>query len=476
MKAAIYVRVSSDEQIKGFSLEKQEETCMDFLKKEGHELYHVYCDPGLSAKDTNRPELQKMLAEIPRKSFDMIVVWNSDRLTRDVIDGLTMVKTLFNKYDIKFASITEDIDTSTPDGMMMFTMRLMMAQRERERIGERVSMGQAKKASLGRRVSLGDIYGYDKVDGKLVINEVEAAVVNKMFEWYVHKGWGYAKIAAALNDGPDKTPAKHTDWKPVTIKGILRNITYIGKNIWTPKRGEPIITIGEHKPILTDELYYLAQTQLKRRFSGEMSRSSYSYPFSSIVKCGECGGSYTAYYTKKPVDKNAYCNYRCSNKKGGLCKASDIAQLKLEKLFFTHFAKLPIIQSSELVLDAVDQIQAFEKERKRIAKEIDKLEKRKNNLLADLGDRIISRDDYKNMMEETNKNLTKLRKELEIIDVPEVAASISPGEMMDMVENLYEDWEYTDDEDRKFLIQAMFKRIVIKKENNEWTIKEIDPA
>lgn len=474
MRAAIYCRVSTDEQAKhGYSLDAQQEQCMSYIKQFGHDLHKIYVDDGYSAKNMKRPALQDMLSDVEKKKIDIIIIWRLDRLTRKALDGLRMVDEIFTKYGASFASITERHDLTNAQGRWMFTVALANAQNERELIGERVAFGQAKKAATGRRVSLGPIYGYDKVDGRLEVNEEEAEIVNQIFELYVYKSYGYAKISATLNDGTAK--AKKTTWKPVTIKGILKNITYIGKNSWTPKNGSPIVTQGEHQPIISEELFYLAQTQLKRRGDGNMSRSSYPYPFSSIVKCGDCGASYTAYYTRKPTDKIAYCNYRCANKKPGLCKASDIAQLKLEKLFFTYIDNLEF-ESDPYVPDlSKDDVKKLEKQKAKLKREIEKQETRKKNLLMDRSDRIISQKDYTTGIEEINNILTKLQSDLDLIEPAEIAVTRSPNEAIELIRNVHHDWPHMEPEQRKFIIQMLFKRIIIKKEKT-WSIIQVDPA
>jgi site-specific DNA recombinase len=475
MKAAIYVRVSTDEQAKhGFSLEAQQESCMSYIKSFNHELFKVYIDDGYSAKNMNRPALQDMLDDIRNKRIEIIVLWRLDRLTRKARDGLEMVDEIFNKYGVSFATITERHDLTTAQGRWMFTVSLANAQNERELIGERVTFGQEKKAQKGFRVSLGAIYGYDKVNGKLEPNENESPIVHRIFEYYVFKGWGYGRIAAALNS--ESIPAKKTSWQPVTIKGILKNITYIGKNSWTPRNGQAVINDGEHVGIITEELFLLAQTQLKRRCSGEMSRSSYNYPFSTIIKCGACGGSYNAYNkVRRRSDAKAYTNYRCANRKAGICKASDIAELKLEKLFFDYFDKEEIYGTNYIPEPTPDEIRSFEKEKSRITREVNKLDKRKNNLLDDLGDRVITREEYKESVEKINQNLSKLREEMNILEPQEVAVTHSPDEIIDFVRRLKTDWEHMNNQDRKFVVQSFFKRIVIKKEMT-WSILEVDPT
>lgn len=474
MRAALYVRVSTDEQARhGFSLEAQQESCMSYIKNFGHELHKIYVDDGYSAKNMNRPALQEMLDDIRNKQIDIIIIWRLDRLTRRALDGLRMVDEIFTKYGVSFATITERHDLTTAQGRWMFTVSLANAQNERELIGERVSFGQAKKASNGRRVSLGEVYGYDKVNGKLQVNENEAVTVRQIFNWYVYKGWGYGKIAAQLNE--ERIPAKKTQWVHSTIKGILMNQTYIGKNAWTPKNAETIVTVGEHEAILEDDLFALAQERLKRRGGLEMSRSSYHFPFSSIVKCGNCGASYHANKTKKAEDTLSYVNYRCANRKPGKCKEPDIAEIKLKKLFFEYFRDLTVEVEEIQPPMTDDQVKLMQKEKSRIEREIKKLENRKNNLLDDLGDKIITREEYKGKVEDINSKLAKLNEEMNVLEPPEAAASTqSPEQVISIVQNLEGDWKYMENEQRKFLIQMIFKRIVITKESNEWKIKEVE--
>ena len=173
-----------------------------------------------------------MLSQIKSKKFDVICVWNSDRLTRTVLDGLIMVTNMFRPAGIEFVSYTEDIDTSTPDGMMMFTIRLSMAQRERERIAERASMGQAARARRGLRNTPTRPYGYDiNADLSLTTNEEEAVIVRQVFEWFL-AGWGRIKIARTLNTtgiNGEPIPAKGGGlWYESVITDMITNPTYIG--------------------------------------------------------------------------------------------------------------------------------------------------------------------------------------------------------------------------------------------------------
>ena len=115
MKAAIYSRISAAEQSK-YSISEQIELCQKKMIDDGHEVVDIFVDEGYSSKTMNRPALKAMLSQIKAKKFDIICVWNSDRLTRTTLDGLTMVTTMFRPNGIEFVSFTEDIEAGDFDG------------------------------------------------------------------------------------------------------------------------------------------------------------------------------------------------------------------------------------------------------------------------------------------------------------------------------------------------------------------------
>lgn len=471
MKAASYSRVSTDEQaIQGYSLEAQEESIIRYIQEHGWEFVGSYIDPGRSGKNLKRPEIQKLIKDVKDGKIDIIVIHKLDRLTRNIGD-LHYLINLFDEKKIQLHSITEKLDTSTAMGRMFVYMLGVFAQWYRENLSEEVIKGQLAKHRKGKRVALGDIYGYDVVDGKLVINPVEAQYVHIIFELYVYKGYGYDRLCQYLNGrAPSKTGGI---WVPSTVKGILQNVTYIGKNSWKPKKAPEEsrdIVDGDHEPILDEELFNLAQKQMKRRRNKEMSRSSYHHPFSSILKCGECGASYHAHNTvKRRNDKKAYTNYRCQNRKGKICNASDIAELKFTKLFFAYFKGLEFKEHTYTYAESVDDV---ERRRKVVEQEIKKQEQRRINLGMDLADRIIDRDTYRELISQINATIEELREGLEQYEEKE--ETISPEEVIDFIINLESNWEYMTKEDQKFLVQMMIKKITIKKIDGEWKILDVE--
>jgi len=120
VRCAIYTRVSTEEQAKsGYSLPAQEERLRAHAKSQGWTTYKVYVDDGYSAGSRNRPALKRLLFDGSLKRFDVVLAYKIDRLSRSLKDLIDIVAEL-NRYDIGFKSCTELIDTTRPEGRLMF--------------------------------------------------------------------------------------------------------------------------------------------------------------------------------------------------------------------------------------------------------------------------------------------------------------------------------------------------------------------
>lgn len=470
MKAVIYTRISREEQSK-YSISEQVELCQKKMVEAGHEVVDIFVDDGYSSKTMKRPALQSMLSQIKSKKFGVICVWNSDRLTRTVLDGLVMVTTMFRPAGIEFASVTEDIDTSTSDGMMMFTIRLSMAQRERERIAERASMGQAARARRGLRNTSTRPYGYDidKADLSLVINEEEAVIVRQIFEWFL-SGWGKIKIARTLND--QNTPSRDGGiWYESVITPMLENPTYIGATHYKPKEApesQRIIVANMHEPIITQKDFEDVQYMLKRRMEQHMSTSSYDFPFSTILKCGECGRSYHGKQATFGGKRNTVRFYRCSGKyRVNACKdGSDISEIKLSKMFMDFLEHFEIETSiPNKPIDGVD----VEKQIKHINKMLDESATKRKNYARAMGSGKMDYEMFEELIDEENRKM-KLW-EIDLASLQQIKPSKKTmQDAFTYIKNLRGNWHKMDFAKQKESVQRLFEVIVIKKTGEEWSI------
>lgn len=173
LRIGAYDRVSLEEQADGYSLNAQKAALKEYCEKKGYELVDVYSDEGESAKDFERPEVQRLFRDLLfHDKLDAILVWKVDRLSRNNSDVLSLIDKELKPRNKRILVSTCDIDSSTPVGYMFISLLSTFAQYERETIIDRVHLGMDKRAESGHWNG-GIVYGYDCVDGALVVNEVE---------------------------------------------------------------------------------------------------------------------------------------------------------------------------------------------------------------------------------------------------------------------------------------------------------------
>ena len=146
MKVAIYCRVSTGDQ----TIEQQETMCREYCQRNGHEVYAVYKDEGVSGMKTSRPAFDALLADMRHYHFSGIVVNKLDRIGRSLQHILAMFEEFANK-GVQFIAVTQNIDTSTPAGKLQLQMLGAFAEFERNIIRERTIEGMKGKQGIGKR-------------------------------------------------------------------------------------------------------------------------------------------------------------------------------------------------------------------------------------------------------------------------------------------------------------------------------------
>ena len=141
---AIYARQSVD-RADSISIESQIEFCKYELKGGS---FREYRDRGYSGKNTTRPQLQQLLADIRRGEIGKVIVYKLDRISRSILDFSNMME-LFQQYQVEFVSSTEKFDTSTPMGRAMLNICIVFAQLERETIQKRVCDAYYSRSQKG---------------------------------------------------------------------------------------------------------------------------------------------------------------------------------------------------------------------------------------------------------------------------------------------------------------------------------------
>ena len=183
-KCVIYIRVSSERQVQGYSLEGQRRYLKEWAEFEGMTVSEIYVEPGKSGKSiSGREVFQQMLEDIStgRVATDYVVVFKLSRFGRnakDVLNSLAYIK----RYGVNLICKEDGLDSSTAMGRMMITILGAVAEMERENILVQSMLGREEKAKQGGWNGGFAPYGYDLVDGKLQMKEDEAAIVRLVFD------------------------------------------------------------------------------------------------------------------------------------------------------------------------------------------------------------------------------------------------------------------------------------------------------
>jgi len=148
VKTAIYARVSTHN---GQDPEMQLRELRDYCQRRGWQVADEYIDAGISGAKDSRPELNRLVADAHKRLFDVVVVWRLDRFARSVSHLLRALET-FGSLGIEFVSLSEQVDTSTPAGKMVFTVLGAVAELERSLIAERVRAGLRNARARGKRL------------------------------------------------------------------------------------------------------------------------------------------------------------------------------------------------------------------------------------------------------------------------------------------------------------------------------------
>src|ERR1700716_1682663 len=189
-RCAIYTRRSTDHNLdlEFSSLDAQREACEAYIKSQAHEGWRLipdrYDDGAFSGASLDRPDLQKLLADIGSGKIDIIVVYKVDRLTRSLADFAKLVE-LFDQHSVSFVSVTQSFNTTTSMGRLTLNVLLSFAQFEREVIGERVRDKIAASKRKGIWVGGSVPLGYASVNKKLVVVPEEVETVRLIFQRYL---------------------------------------------------------------------------------------------------------------------------------------------------------------------------------------------------------------------------------------------------------------------------------------------------
>lgn len=343
LKAAIYIRVSTHWQVDKDSLQVQQRELIAYCQLVlGINDYVVFEDAGYSAKNTDRPDFQKMMARIRSGEFSHVLVWKIDRVSRNLLDFASMYAELQN-LGVIFISKNEQFDTSTAIGEAMLKIILVFAELERNMTSERVTAVMLSRANNGKwnggRVPYG--YAHPKDSTSFSIDDTEGEVAKRIFQLYEeHQSCLY--ISNMLNSEKILTRAGGT-WNSTSIHKILTNPFYYGAYRYNIRKGtdgqrrsdsEWVVVEDHHPPLISKERFDVIQYRLKQNKRGGNQRGisvekKNVHIFSGLLVCGHCSDIMTATPGNRRADGWTPSNYACMNRRKGpsSCKSKYVSDV-----------------------------------------------------------------------------------------------------------------------------------------------------
>ena len=378
-KAALYVRVSTNMQIDKDSLPLQKSDLANYAK---YALdipeYEIFEDAGYSAKNTDRPRYQQMMARLRTGEFSHLIVWKIDRISRNLLDFAAMYEEL-KRLGVVFVSKNEQFDTSTAIGEAMLKIILIFAELERKMTSERVTAVMVSRANNGQwnggRIPFG--YAYDKVTKIFSINEKEAATVRAIYDKY-EETHSLLQTCKFLNENGLSTRSG-IPWNPTTARTMLSNPFYIGNYLYnkhdlsktnyrlkTNRRPESewILVEDHHVPIVDRERWESVNDQLKaNRRSNKDGPRTYTrvntHIFAGLLICGKCGSQMCATIDRERDDGYRPSIYLCSrHRRFNDCPNKYISDIVVGPFILNYVANIIKAQNN---FGATTSLETFEK-------------------------------------------------------------------------------------------------------------------
>lgn len=417
-KCVIYVRVSTEMQVDGFSLDGQRNVLKKYAEREGMIIKKIYEDAGKSGKSIEgRPAFKEMMKDIEDGlDINYILVYKLSRFGRNAADILNSIE-LIQTYDINLIATEEGIDSSQTSGKLLISVLSAVSEIERENILEQTMNGRKEKARQGGWNGGFAPYGYKKVNKDFIIVPEAAEQVKFIYDTYINDGMSMQAIAREMNNRGMKRICEdensNTRWYRTSVKSIIINPFYkgtiaFGRRTRVKVKGKRnkfvrvstdnyISSTGKHQAIIDVETWNRAQEIVEER-----SKKSESTPYhrvyllSGLLKCPCCGGNMVGIsnkWTRKDGITRHRSFYKCINaiKEESLNKCTNKDRLNADEIENYVIDRIKeITTTGELAEKLKEQLEeeidssSLEKQLIDLQKHMQKLNASKDSIIFDI--------------------------------------------------------------------------------------------
>ena len=492
LRVTFYARVSTDQDEQINSLENQVQYYTELIQsKPNWKFVPGYVDEGISGGSTKkRDNFNRMIRDAKAGMFDFIITKEISRFSRSTLDSIKYTQELLD-YNVGVFFQNDNINTLDTDSEFRLVIMAGVAQDEIRKLSERLKFGFRQAIKNGHVLGNDKLYGYDKKDCVLTVNEEEAEIVRIIFDLYGNQRLGTRSISKRLME-LGYTSREGNAFNTLTIRHILENPKYKGwycgnKSQSVDYRTKRNILLDESEwvtypdpsipAIVSEELWNRANALYKRRREEMKSHSSgvsfhNRYPYSAKIYCEEHGTTFhrQVIQTKKGQQEVWQCKVYRSHGRAA-CSAPQIRSSDLDLILSDIFKELvrdkeKIIDSLVTVLTNIPKEVDYGKLRCQVENEMDDLERKKNRLLDLSIAGALTVEEFKERNDAFNAQILACQGKLTAIRQEEENRSSEELDIPAIRRALDEALRFTGEIDTA-LVATILDKVVVKKESTK---------
>ena len=492
LRVTFYARVSTDQDEQINSLENQVQYYTELIQsKPNWKFVPGYVDEGISGGSTKkRDNFNRMIRDAKAGVFDFIITKEISRFSRSTLDSIRYTQELLD-YNVGVFFQNDNINTLDTDSEFRLVIMAGVAQDEIRKLSERLKFGFRQAIKNGHVLGNDKLYGYDKNDCVLTVNEEEAEIVRIIFDLYGNQRLGTRTISKRLME-LGYTSREGNAFNTLTIRHILENPKYKGwycgnKSQSVDYRTKRNVLLDESEwvtypdpsipAIVSEELWNRANALYKKRREEMKSHSSglsfhNRYPYSTKIYCEEHGTTFhrQVIQTKKGQQEVWQCKVYRSHGRAA-CSPPQIRSSDLDLILSDIFKELvrdkeKIIDSLVTVLTNIPKEVDYGKLRCQVENEMDDLERKKNRLLDLSIAGALTVEEFKERNDAFNVQILECQGKLTAIRQEEENRTSEELDIPAIRRALDEALRFTGEIDTA-LVATILDRVVVKKESTK---------
>lgn len=451
-KVAAYARVSTDTDEQYTSYEAQVKYYTNYIQSRlDWEYVNVYADEGISGTNTKkRVQFNKMIEDAIAGKINLIVTKSISRFARNTLDTISYIRKL-KAAGVEVFFEKENLWTFDSKSEMVLSMLAAIAQEESRSISENVKIGIRWGFKEGKVfMPYKNFLGYEKIDGKIVINEEQAKTVRLIYKLYLRDGYSRTNIAKYLNANGYKTPAgKIGKWTPNNITSILTNEKYKGDALLqkgyvdnylehTVKKNDGALpqyyVENNHEEIISKEEWNAVQTELRKRNERKYAYSRKN-PFSSKLICSCCGAPYgvKVWHSTDIHRKEILQCTRKFAKDKDKCDTPNLTEEEVKSRFIEAYNKVMVdrdelIASTNAVITMLTDTTKIDEKIKKLTEDLTDIRVLVESLIKDNASRTQNQSEYLERYNSLNEKYNDAKFKLEkVMKEKEAATSKADG-------------------------------------------------